>query len=360
MYIVEQDYFIRSILASSDEELRRVLRNVSQSYRHFSIPKSVGEREISAIDKESALARLQDNLARNFLNKIPLPTPVVGFVPEKSYIDFLKPHIGKKYFLRIDIHDFFGSVDKNQINLQLEEYFSENCYQCVEYITSLCTLDGKLPQGAITSPALSNIVFRRVDQRIMKYCQSFDSVYLENRRLSEYIVYTRYADDMLFSSDALDFSKNLYFLGMIRKILKSEQFKVNEKKTRFGYKEITLSGYVLSHNIHLSRRKMYSINKLMHYFGKTDHYARKKYRIKNSIFAGDWITGINLLRLQDGQGNEKHFGSAADVLNYLCGYRAFIISIIRGNPQADKSIQQLQRKVQKLELIIDAITTHCT
>ena len=194
----------------------------------------------------------------------------------------------------------------------------------------------------------------------MKYCQSFDSVYLENRRLSEYIVYTRYADDMLFSSDALDFSKNLYFLGMIRKILKSEQFKVNEKKTRFGYKEITLSGYVLSHNIHLSRRKMHSINKLMHYFGKTDHYARKKYRIKNSIFAGDWITGINLLRLQDGQGNEKHFGSAADVLNYLCGYRAFIISIIRGNPQADKSIQQLQRKVQKLELIIDAITTHCT
>ena len=65
-----------------------------------------------------------------------------------------------------------------------------------------------------------------------------------------------------------------------------------------------------------------------------------------------------MLKLQDGQGNEKSFASAADVLNYLCGYRAFIISIIRGNPQTDNSIQQLQRKVQKLELIIDAVTTH--
>lgn len=360
MYIVDQDYFIRSILASSEEELTRVLQNVSRNYRQFSIPKNGGKREISAIDKESALARLQANLARNFLNKLPLPTPVVGFVPEKSYIDFLKPHIAKKYFLRIDIHDFFGSVEESQISLQLEEYFSESCYECVDFITSLCMLDGKLPQGAITSPTLSNIVFRRVDQRIMKYCQSFDSVYVENRRASENIIYTRYADDLLFSSDAFDFSKNLYFLGMIRKILKNEKFKVNEKKTRFGYKEITLSGYVLSRNIHLSRKKMYSINKVIHYFGKTDHYERKKYRIKNTLFAGDWITGINMLKLQDGQGNEKHFGSAADVLNYLCGYRAFIISIIRGNPKTDNSIQQLQRKVHKLELIIDAVTAHST
>ena len=96
----------------------------------------------------------------------------------------------------------------------------------------------------------------------------------------------------------------------------------------FKMPRITLSGYVLSRNIHLSRKKMYSINKVIHYFGKTDHYERIKYRVKNSLFAGDWITGINMLKLQDGQGNEKSFASVADVLNYLCGYRAFIISII--------------------------------
>lgn len=359
MFIVDRDYFIRSILASSEEELTRVMRNGSNNYRQFSIPKSGGKREINAIEKESALGRLQANLARNFLNEIPLPPLVVGFVPDKSYIDFLRPHIGKKYYLRVDIHDFFGSVEEKQIRLQLEEYFSEKCHECLDDIVSLCMLDGKLPQGAITSPTLSNIVFRRVDQRVMKYCQSFDSVYVENRRVSENIVYTRYADDMLFSSDAIDFSGNLYFLGMIRKILKDAKFKVNDQKTRFGNKEITLSGFVLSQNIHLSRKKMYSINKLVHYFGKTDHYARKKYRIKKTLFTGDWIAEVNLLKLQDGRGNEKHFTSASDVLNYLCGYRAFIISVIRGNPVKDNSIEQLQRKVQKLELIIDAVTAHC-
>ena len=127
MYIIDQDYFIRSILASSEEELKRVTQSISGSYRQFSVPKHNGKREINAIERESALARLQDNLARNFLNKIPLPTPVVGFVPEKGYIDFLKPHIGKKYFLRVDIHDFFGSVGKNQVSSQLEEYFSNSC-----------------------------------------------------------------------------------------------------------------------------------------------------------------------------------------------------------------------------------------
>lgn len=211
--------------------------------------------------------------------------------------------------------------------------------------------NGILPQGAITSPSISNIIFRRIDQRILKYCQSFGSVYFESRKLSENIVYTRYADDLLFSSDYLDFSKDLYSFGMIRKILKDSGFRVNDKKVRFGHEEISLSGYVLSKNIHLSRKKLYSINKVIHYFGKTDNYSSKKYRIKNTLFSVDWIAGINSLKLQDSYGNEKLFNSPTDVMNYLCGYRAFIISVIRGNTQNDGNIQQLKRKVEKIELI---------
>ncbi len=358
MYIIDSDYFVRGVLESSEDELINVIETISGSYVKFSIPKKDGTREISAIEKNSTLAHLQERLLKNFLERIPLPVPVVGFVPGKSYVDFLKPHIGKRYYLRVDIRDFFGSIEANLIRMQLREYFSNNCDNCIEYIISLCLLDNKLPQGAITSPAISNISFSRIDQRILKYCQSFTSVYVGSQKSVENIVYTRYADDLLFSSDVLDFSKELFFLGMIRKLLKEAGFRANEKKIHFGNKEITLSGYVLSENIHLSRKKLYSINKLIHFFGKTDNYSSKKYRVRKTLFNSDWITEINQLHLRDGHGNQKYFNSVPDVLNYLCGYRAFLLSVIRCNSENNESVNQLKRKVQKLEQIIDEITIH--
>ncbi len=195
-------------------------------------------------------------------------------------------------------------------------FYSDKCTSCGMCV-DVCLLDNKLPQGAITSPAISNISFVRTDQRILKYCQSFTSVYVSSKKYTENIVYTRYADDLLFSSDILDFSKERFFLGMIRKILKESGFVTNEKKTHFGYREISLSGYVLSQNIHLSRKKLYSINKVIHYFGKTDNYTNKKYRIKRVLFSGDWIEGLNHLQISDGHGNPKRFHSPADLLNYL-------------------------------------------
>ncbi len=294
MYIIDQDYFMRSILESSEVELTSVIETISNYYTEFSIPKKDGVREICAIEKGTALARIQESLLRNFLEKLPLPVPAVGFVPGKNYIDFLKPHIGKRYFLRVDIKDFFGTIKESHIRTYLEEFFANNCKDCIDYIVSLCLLDNKLPQGAITSPAISNISFVRTDQRILKYCQSFTSVYVSSKKYTENIVYTRYADDLLFSSDIMDFSKERFFLGMIRKILKESGFVTNEKKTHFGYREISLSGYVLSQNIHLSRKKLYSINKVIHYFGKTDNYTNKKYRIKRVLFSGDWIEGLCL------------------------------------------------------------------
>ena len=149
-------------------------------------------------------------------------------------------------------------------------------------------------------------------------------------------------------------------MGMIRKILKDSSFGVNEKKVRFGTNEISLSGYVLSSNIHLSRKKLYAINRLIHYFGKTDNYANKKYRIRKNLFSGDWIKEINDLNLKDGRNQLKQFKSAADVLNYLCGYRAFLISIIRANTADDGNVVQLKRKVKKLEDIICAVSEHCS
>lgn len=83
-------------------------------------------------------------------------------------------------------------------------------------LTSLCTVNGALPQGAPTSPTLSNLVCLRLDQRIGKYC--------ENKALT----YTRYADDITISGNKLTVIRKAW--GIIKLIIKDEGYTINKKK----------------------------------------------------------------------------------------------------------------------------------
>lgn len=356
LYIGDLSYFMQYVLRTDETQLRDVLRHVWDSYRTFSIPKDGGTREIQAIDRESRLYAMQKALCRNFLYKISLPVPVVGFVREESYLSFLKPHVGKRYFLRLDIRNFFDSITETMVLDSFGEFFSQQAAAGARWLAELCTLYGRLPQGAVTSPVISNIVFRRADQRILKYCQRFDNVYVDGRKWPEDLCYTRYADDLLFSSNVLDFSKARYFSGMISAILKDHGFSLNHAKTRYGTGQITLSGFVLGDDVHLSRKKLYSLSKLLHFFGKTDQYCNKKYRIRKSLLQQpDWLEQVNRLDLTDGHGALKRFDSVEVLLNYLCGYRSFLLAVLRCNESRNGHMEQLERKLRKLEMVICAI-----
>ncbi len=356
MYIGSREYFLERILHTDASSLKDVLSDVGDSYHIFQIPKKGGAREIRAIERGSDLYELQKALCQNFLEKVPLPIPAVGFVKEESYLTFLRPHVGKTHYLRLDIQGFFDSITTGMLKKCFGEFFSEDVPENLTDFLALCTCEGCLPQGAVTSPAISNIVFRRADQRILKYCQSFDALYQNGRKLAEDICYTRYADDMLFSSRYLDFSKAPYFIGMISGILKSMGFRLNKNKLKYGLDEISLSGFVVSENIHLSRKKLYSLNKLTYFLGKTTVCGAKKYRVKNAFFhEPDWLEQINRLGLPKGRGGVMHFAEPRDFLNYLCGYRSFLLSILKVNDTMDSDMKQLSKKVKKLELIIDCV-----
>lgn len=356
MFIGDLSYFLQYVLRTDELELRDVLRQAPASYRTFSIPKDGGYREIRAIDPASRLYTLQKALCRNFLEKISLPVPAVGFVREESYLSFLKPHVGKRYYLRLDIRSFFDSITAETIRSSFGEFFAAQAGEGLSWLTELCTLDGRLPQGAVTSPAVSNVVFRRADQRILKYCQRFDSVYLAGCKYPEDLCYTRYADDLLFSSNVLDFSRERYFAGMVSAILKDHGFSLNHAKTRFGAGGITLSGFVVADDVHLSRKKLYPLSKLLHFFGKTDQYCDKKYRIRKSLFQQpDWLEQVNALGLTDGHGAARRFDTVEGLLNYLCGYRSFLLAVLRCNEAGTGAMEQLERKIRKLELVINAV-----
>ena len=193
-----------------------------------------------------------------------MPTVAKGFKKESSYNQYLVEHIGNEYFLHLDIKEFFDSITEKQIRDSLSNLVTDE--KVMDYIIKICTLEEDekrfVPQGWVTSPCISNIIFRRLDQCILKYCQSIHKI--EGKSVE--ITYTRYADDLLFSSDEFNFQEYAYFKNMIIYILKNGGFKCNKRKTIVCKNEISLGGYVLGQDVHLSKKKLKTINTVIYFF----------------------------------------------------------------------------------------------
>ena len=282
----------------------------NSAYKSFEMTTNGKVRNIDAIDSKSSLYKLQRNFLDRFLIDIPLPDCVCGCVKGKCYLDFLIPHCGKKYYLRLDIKDFFNSLKVDKIRSVLDEYIQVSDLNkknlILDDIGVMVTLNDSLPQGAITSPQISNILFRRIDIRIRNYCRKFD------------VEYTRYADDLLFSSNKSKLHDK-FFTKMIFKIIKDFDLVVNRKKIRKSEERLVLNGYVIDKNISLSRAKLKNINTLLYcveYNSGTKAYPR------TIIEFFDRLKNVKTcLRLTSDIKKNKSI-----VINYFAGYRAFLIN----------------------------------
>lgn len=333
--ILSEEYFYKNIVKFNVEKVQEVIVYKENYYKTFYISKKTGQRKISSVSQFSDLGVMQKNILNNFLIKIPLPLCVKGFVKNSSYIEYLNEHINKKFYMRIDIKDFFDSITNEQIRDNLFEYIK--VFDVLDYCVELFTYKNKLPQGAITSPAISNIVFRRIDQRIIKYCQRFD------------ITYTRYADDLLFSSNELNFKTQQWFYNKIKYILGENNFRCNCSKKHLEENKICLGGHVIQNDIHLSRKKLKNLNKILYYF--KDFSNTSKYIVNYKLFQKDYLAEIKKLNIVD----KRKFNKKEDLINYLCGYRSFIISIVKVN---DINKNNLNNKIKQLESLIRAVESH--
>lgn len=183
-------------------------------YRTFSIPKrNGGERVISA--PYPSLKQAQEWIYRVLLlPRTKLPSCAVGFIPKKSIVDNAAPHIGAKYLLKMDLKDFFPSISLTRIisAFQYLGYYPRMAY----YLARLCCEDDHLPQGAPTSPILSNIIAKHFDKRLSTLASKFN------------LVYTRYADDLTFSGNHIP----VKFIDIVTDIAVDEGFVVNQVKTK--------------------------------------------------------------------------------------------------------------------------------
>lgn len=193
--------------------------NAEGRYVTFSIPKKDGtKRKINA--PCMSLKVLQRWVLQNILYKVRVSQYSIGFAKNgqgSPLVQCAERHKNNLYILKMDLKDFFPSIKRCRVYNQFLQ-LGYNTYAS-NLLANICTLHGNLPQGAVTSPYLANLVCYKMDIRIAGYCNKRD------------ITYTRYADDLVFSCDNRDALRNIY--GMIMKIVEDEGFVINEKKTKF-------------------------------------------------------------------------------------------------------------------------------
>lgn len=255
--IFEIDHLAK-LLGIKNRILQQIIHDTPKFYYKFTIPKkSGGEREISA--PYPILSMAQKWISDNLLARQSTHPAAMGFIKNKSIKDNATVHLNSKQILKLDLKDFFPSIGIKRV---IAVFLGMGYTPKISYsLASLCCLNGVLPQGAPTSPALSNIIAKRLDYRIDGFARKNG------------LKYTRYADDIVLSGDKVDAA----ILSLLRKIIATEGFAINEKKTRFfkEYGQQIITGLSISgHKVTIPKAKRRFIRQELHYikkYGLHDH-----------------------------------------------------------------------------------------
>jgi RNA-directed DNA polymerase len=180
-----------------------------------------------------------------------------------SIKDAAKYHVNRNVVVCTDIKDFFGAIKYERV-FHMFRGFGYN-ESVATLLANLCTVDGVLPQGASTSPAISNIVCRKMDEQI--------AAWVKPRKIH----YTRYADDLTFSGD---FDAGAV-ISHVRKILEAYGFEMNDKKTRVlrRSQRQQVCGIVCNEKMRLPRKERDLLRQEVYYirkYGLISHWRRKQ------------------------------------------------------------------------------------
>lgn len=205
---------------------------IENSYSSFEIPKKNGETRLISTPNDR-LKYIQRKLGeklydmhKNYLISRGIRSDIShGFEKNKSIITNAYSHRNKRYLLNVDISNFFSSFNFGRVrgyfHKSKEFRFSE---EFATILAQLVCYKGELPQGAPTSPLISNLIFYIIDLKILVLAKKYK------------LNYTRYADDMSFSTNKKTFKDEyLNFIQELSSILKSNGFEINENKTRLEY-----------------------------------------------------------------------------------------------------------------------------
>lgn len=220
-------------------------------YRHFYIQKSNGKlRQI--YEPLPDLKLVQTWILENILEKCAVSEYAKAFVKKRTLKHNARFHRAQNVVVTMDIKDFFPSIKIKTI----VEIFQEMGYyeDLACFLAHLCCLNNELPQGAPTSPYLSNLRLLQFDNIISQYTKE------------KSIRYTRYADDLTFSGD---FNPH-HLIKDISRFVFNEGFTINPQKTRVAYKNARqeVTGIVVNSHMQLAKSKRKDIRQEVYYIKK--------------------------------------------------------------------------------------------
>ncbi|MDF0551870.1 reverse transcriptase family protein [Kamptonema sp. UHCC 0994] len=287
-------------------------------YIRFKIPKKTGgNRLISA--PMPRLKKVQHWILTNILEKMELHAAAHGFRPYHSIVTNALPHVRAEVIINFDLKDFFPSISYKRVKGLFQSFgYSEAAATifgllCTEPEIEQVEIDGKtyfvalterhLPQGSPASPAITNLMCRRLDSRLTKMAEDVG------------FVYTRYADDLTFSASGDSLRHICNILKRTESIVTHEGFTINQQKTRILRKnrQQEVTGVVVNDRPSIAKKEL------------------KRFR-------------ATLYQIEKDGPEGKHWGNSSDVIASIQGFANFVAMV---EPQKGAEFQKQVKKIKE-------------
>ena len=250
------------------------VKHVETYYTTFDIPKKDGSaRHICAPSGElkAIQSRLKDAMYEFRMNTKERDCKRAkvsqAFEQGKSIITNADIHRNKRYVIGFDLKDFFDSFNFGRVS----GYFEKNRYfkfphEVAIVLAQLCCYNGVLPQGAPTSPIITNMISEILDARLLKLARKYK------------LDYTRYADDLTFSTNNNKYlAVHNNFLEEVVEEIKSSGFSLNEAKTHITYRDSqqVVTGLIVNRKINVPRTYYKATRAMWHSYYSNGHFTIK-------------------------------------------------------------------------------------
>lgn len=311
---IKKDEFNTSKYKITERQLLHFSNSkIPNRYKTFHIrKKSGGLREINAPCYQLGILLYILNIV---FKAVYVPSQsAMGFAEGRSIVSNASVHTGQHYVFNIDLENFFPSIPQARVwaRIQLPPFNFPR--QIANVVAGLCCQHDQsqgrnvLPQGAATSPLLTNAICDKLDRRMRGVARRFG------------LHYSRYADDMTFSSMHNVYQEGSEFRTEIQRIIEEQGFKMNDKKTRLlrdGERQ-EVTGLTVNQNVNVSRKYVHEIRWMLHcwekdgygkayalfynYYKRTKGYIKKGEPVMENVIEGK----LNYMRMVKGAGNSTY------------------------------------------------------
>lgn len=262
-----------------------------------------------------------------------------GFRKNRSIVTNAKVHLNKNYLYNLDLENFFPNIHQARVwkRLQLPP-FNLNLELANLLAGLLCCQTNELnflPQGSPTSPIISNIICEKLDLKLRTLAKKFNAKY------------TRYADDLTFSSNSNVFKKNHTFLIELERIITDEKFKINLKKVRLqkrGYRQ-EVTGIIVNEKLNLRRKFIKEI--------RFDIYLIERYGFEKAeqLFRNRTNKNQSFKKIIEGRLEYLKMVKGKEDSTYCKLKRRFILCLEQINKEKLNSIEKKEIKHEPKKLI---------